>query len=34
LNVYIVPAEEKRLLLAHGKGYEAYKSHVKRWGLF
>jgi protein-S-isoprenylcysteine O-methyltransferase Ste14 len=34
LNFYIVPAEEKRLLLAHGKDYEAYKSRVKRWGLF
>jgi len=34
LNFYIVPAEERRLLLAHGTDYEAYKSRVKRWGLF
>ncbi|MEO8679578.1 MAG: methyltransferase [Vicinamibacterales bacterium] len=34
LAFYIVPAEEKRLLLAHGKEYEVYKSRVKRWGLF
>ena len=34
LNFYIVPAEEKRLLLAHGSDYEAYKSRVNRWGLF
>jgi protein-S-isoprenylcysteine O-methyltransferase Ste14 len=34
LNFYIVPAEEKRLLLAHGAVYEAYKSRVKRWGMF
>ncbi len=34
LNVYIIPAEEKRLLLAHGGDYEAYKSRVKRWGFF
>jgi protein-S-isoprenylcysteine O-methyltransferase Ste14 len=34
LNGYIVPAEEKRLLAAHGPDYEAYKSRVKRWGLF
>jgi len=34
LNFYIVPAEEKRLLNAHGSDYEDYKSHVKRWGLF
>ena len=34
LNFYIVPAEEKRLLLAHGPDYEAYKSRVKRWSLF
>ena len=34
LNFYIVPAEEKRLQIAHGSGYEAYKSRVKRWGLF
>jgi len=34
LNFYIVPAEEKRLLLAHGTDYEAYKSCVKRWGMF
>ncbi len=33
LAVYIVPKEEKRLLLAHGKDYEAYMSRVKRWGL-
>lgn len=33
LSVYIVPREEKRLLLAHGADYEAYKSRVKRWGL-
>ena len=33
LNFYIVPAEEKRLLRAHGKDYEAYKSRVKRWGV-
>jgi protein-S-isoprenylcysteine O-methyltransferase Ste14 len=33
LNFYIVPAEEKRLLLAHGADYEAYKSRVKRWGV-
>ena len=34
LNFYIVPSEEKRLLVAHGPDYEAYKSRVKRWGLF
>jgi protein-S-isoprenylcysteine O-methyltransferase Ste14 len=34
LNVYIVPAEEKRLHLAHGTDYETYKSRVNRWGLF
>ncbi len=34
LNFYIVPAEEKRLQIAHGSAYEAYKSRVKRWGLF
>jgi protein-S-isoprenylcysteine O-methyltransferase Ste14 len=34
LNFYIVPAEEIRLLLAHGAVYEAYKSRVKRWGVF
>lgn len=34
LNFYIVPAEEKRLLLAHGADYETYKSRVSRWGLF
>ncbi len=34
LNFYIVPAEERRLLLAHDTDYEAYKSRVKRWGLF
>jgi len=33
LAFYIVPAEEKRLLLAHGRDYEAYRSRVKRWGL-
>jgi protein-S-isoprenylcysteine O-methyltransferase Ste14 len=31
---FIVPNEEKRLILTHGKDYEAYKSRVKRWGLF
>lgn len=30
----IVPAEEKRLLVAHGTDYEAYKARVKRWGVF
>ena len=34
LALYVVPNEEKRLLLAHGTDYEAYKSRVKRWGLF
>ncbi len=34
LNFYIVPAEEKRLLFTHGKDYESYTSHVKRWGVF
>lgn len=34
LNFYVIPAEEKRLLLAHGKDYEDYKSRVKRWGFF
>jgi protein-S-isoprenylcysteine O-methyltransferase Ste14 len=34
LALYIVPKEEKRLLLAHGTDYEDYKSRVKRWGLF
>ncbi len=34
LALYIVPNEEKRLLLAHGTDYERYKSRVKRWGLF
>lgn len=34
LALYIVPNEEKRLLLAHGPDYEVYKSRVKRWGLF
>ena len=34
LNAYVVPAEEKRLFLAHGADYEAYKHRVKRWGLF
>jgi len=34
LNFYVVPAEEKRLLLTHGKDYESYRSHVKRWGVF
>jgi protein-S-isoprenylcysteine O-methyltransferase Ste14 len=34
LVLYIVPNEEKRLLLAHGTDYEVYKSRVKRWGLF
>ena len=34
LALYIVPNEEKRLLLAHGTDYEVYKSRVKRWGLF
>lgn len=33
LSLYIVPNEEKRLLLAHGKDYDVYKSRVKRWGL-
>ena len=33
LNFYVVPAEEKRLLVAHGAAYEAYKSRVKRWGV-
>ena len=33
LALYIVPKEEKRLLLAHGADYETYKSRVKRWGL-
>jgi len=33
LALYVVPNEEKRLLLAHGTDYEAYKSRVKRWGL-
>jgi protein-S-isoprenylcysteine O-methyltransferase Ste14 len=33
LAFYVVPNEEKRLLLAHGTDYEAYKSRVKRWGL-
>lgn len=34
LNFYVVPAEERRLLLAHHTAYEAYKSRVRRWGLF
>lgn len=34
LNFYVVPREEKRLLLTHGRDYEAYQSRVKRWGLF
>ncbi|MBI4892699.1 MAG: hypothetical protein HY821_18890 [Acidobacteria bacterium] len=34
LALCIVPKEEKRLLLTHGKDYELYKSRVKRWGLF
>jgi protein-S-isoprenylcysteine O-methyltransferase Ste14 len=34
LALYIVPNEEKRLILAHGTDYEVYKSRVKRWGLF
>ena len=34
LTFYVVPREEKRLLLAHGKDYEVYKSRVKRWGVF
>ncbi|GEM_PF-2550499 len=34
LALYIVPKEEKRLLLAHGTDYELYKSRVRRWGLF
>ena len=34
LNFSVVPAEEKRLLLAHGADYEAFKKSVKRWGLF
>jgi len=34
LTFYVVPAEEKRLLLAHGKDYEVYRSRVKRWGVF
>lgn len=34
LTLYIVPKEERRLLLAHGTDYEVYKSRVKRWGLF
>jgi protein-S-isoprenylcysteine O-methyltransferase Ste14 len=34
LNFYVVPAEERRLALAHGTDYEAYKSRVKRWGFF
>lgn len=34
LAFYVVPREEQRLLLAHGRDYEAYTSRVKRWGLF
>lgn len=34
LSLYVVPREEKRLLLTHGREYEAYQSRVKRWGLF
>ena len=34
LTLYIVPAEEQRLRLTHGSDYEAYRSRVKRWGLF
>jgi len=34
LAFYVVPREEARLLLTHGTDYEAYKSRVKRWGLF
>jgi protein-S-isoprenylcysteine O-methyltransferase Ste14 len=34
LALYIVPKEEKRLLLTHGTDYEVYKLRVKRWGLF
>lgn len=34
LAFYVVPREERRLLLTHGRDYEAYKSRVKRWGLF
>lgn len=34
LALYVVPNEEKRLLLAHGTDYEIYKARVKRWGLF
>jgi protein-S-isoprenylcysteine O-methyltransferase Ste14 len=34
LAFYVVPREEKRLLLSHGAVYEAYTSRVKRWGLF
>ncbi len=34
LALYIVPKEEKRLLIAHGREYEAYRSRVRRWGLF
>jgi protein-S-isoprenylcysteine O-methyltransferase Ste14 len=33
LNFYVVPAEEKRLLLTHGRDYESYKARVKRWGV-
>jgi protein-S-isoprenylcysteine O-methyltransferase Ste14 len=34
LNLYVVPSEERRLLVAHGTEYEAYQARVKRWGLF
>ncbi len=34
LALYVVPAEEKRLLRAHGTAYEAYQARVKRWGVF
>jgi len=34
LALCVIPNEEKRLLLAHDADYAAYKSRVKRWGLF
>ena len=34
LALYVVPNEEKRLILAYGTDYEVCKSRVKRWGLF
>lgn len=34
LAIYVVPREEKRLLLTHGADHEAHKARITRWGVF